>query len=116
MYDNIDALSSVYPCKFVVFAVIHVRNHAYPTTYISTDVVFQVSVNCCAANHCQGNVCCAHSSCPFILANMAEEEVARSVVGNDSGTYKSCFAGDAPRGCSVSVGHDSGMCKARRSV
>ena len=30
-----------------------------------------------------------------------------------SGMYKSCFAGDdAPRGCYVSVGHDSGMCKA----
>ena len=68
---------------------------------------------CCAADHCQENVYCAHSYCPFILANMAEEEVGRFVVGNDSGVYKFCFAGhDVPRGCSVSVGHDSGMCQA----
>ena len=37
---------------------------------------------------------CAHSSCPIILANMAEEEVARLVVGHDSGMYSACFAGD----------------------
>ena len=44
---------------------------------------------------------------------MVEEEVARFAVGNDSGMYKSCFAvDDAPRDCSVSVGHDSGVCQA----
>ena len=37
----------------------------------------------------------AHSSCPFILANMAEEEVTRFVVRNGCGMYESCFAGDA---------------------
>ena len=47
-----------------------------------------------------------HTSCPFILANMTEEEVARFVVGNDSGMCKAARAGDD------AVGHDSGMCKA----
>ena len=41
--------------------------------------------------------CCPHSSCPFIFANMAKEEVAKPVVGNDSGTCKASFAGDVPR-------------------
>ena len=43
---------------------------------------------------CQRNETCAHSSCPFILANMAEEEVAKVVVGHDSGMCKTSFAGD----------------------
>ena len=39
---------------------------------------------------------------------MAEEEVARLVVGHDSGTYRACFAGDdTPRACPVSVGNDT---------
>ena len=33
---------------------------------------------------------------PF-LANMAKEEVAKPVVGNDSGTCEASFAGDVPR-------------------
>ena len=33
----------------------------------------------------------------FILANMAEEEVAKLIVGNDSGMWKASFAGDVPR-------------------
>ena len=37
----------------------------------------------------------------FVLVNMAEEEVARFVVGNECGTCKAALAGDAPRGCSV---------------
>ena len=32
--------------------------------------------------------------CPFILVNIAEEEVARLVAGHDSGTHTACFAGD----------------------
>ena len=65
-----------------------------------------VEFACCAANHCLGNVYCAHSSCPFILVNIAVEEVARVVVGDDSGVCKAGFAGDD------ALGHDSGMCKA----
>ena len=74
-----------------------------------TIVVVQISVNwntcqslvyvqfaCCAANHCQGYVFCAHSSCPFILANVAEKEVARFVVGNDSGMYTFCLGFGPP--------------------
>ena len=38
-----------------------------------------------------------HTSFPFILAKMAEEEVAKFVVGNDNGTS----GYDAPRDCSV---------------
>ena len=34
---------------------------------------------------------------PFFLANMAEEEVAKLIVGNDSGMCKASFAGDVPR-------------------
>ena len=36
----------------------------------------------------------AHTSCPFILANMAEVDVARFVVGNDSGMCKAALSGD----------------------
>ena len=54
------------------------------------------------------HIFCAHSSCPFILVNMAEEEVARLVVGDDSGTYRAYFAGDdTPRACPVPVGDDT---------
>ena len=38
---------------------------------------------------------------------MAEEEVARFVVGNDSGTYKAGFAGDDSRADAVLV--DTGL-------
>ena len=48
-----------------------------------------------------GQVSNTHSSCPFVLANMAAEEVARFVVGNESVMCKAALAGDAPRGCSV---------------
>ena len=51
-------------------AVVHVRNHAYPIKKMSTIVVFQIS------DMYSG----PHSSCPFVLVNMAEEEVARFVV------------------------------------
>ena len=54
---------------------------------------------CRVANFRQ--VYCTHSSCPFVLVNMAEEEVARFVVGNESGMCKAALAGDAPRGRSV---------------
>ena len=40
---------------------------------------------------------CPHSICPSIPENMAKEEVAKPVVGNDSGTCKASFAGDVPR-------------------
>ena len=33
----------------------------------------------------------------FIPENMAEEEVAKLIVGNDSGMCKASFAGDVPR-------------------
>ena len=36
-------------------------------------------------------------NCPFIHVNMAEEEVAKLIVGNDSGMCKASFAGDVPR-------------------
>ena len=52
----------------------------------------------CATNHHQGTVHCPHVFCPFILAIMAEEEVAKFFVCNDSGMCKAGFAGDdAPR-------------------
>ena len=35
---------------------------------------------------------CPHSFCLFIHENMAKEEVAKPVVGNDSGTCKASFA------------------------
>ena len=35
--------------------------------------------------------------CTYIPANMAEEEVAKLIVGNDSGMCKASFAGDVPR-------------------
>ena len=45
---------------------------------------------------------CVHWPVPFILANMAEEEVVRFVVGNDTGMRKAALAGDdAPRDSSV---------------
>ena len=37
---------------------------------------------------------CSHSFCSFIPANMAEEEVAKFVAGDDSGMCKASFAGD----------------------
>ena len=51
----------------------------------------------CATNHYQGSVYIPHTFCPFILANMAEEEFAKLVVGDDSGMCKASFAGDVPR-------------------
>ena len=36
-------------------------------------------------------------NCTYIFANMAEEEVAKLIVGNDSGMCKASFAGDVPR-------------------
>ena len=36
-------------------------------------------------------------NCTFFPANMAEEEVAKLIVGNDSGMCKASFAGDVPR-------------------
>ena len=46
--------------------------------------------------------------CPFILVNIAEEEVARLVAGHDSGAHIACFAGDEkPRACPVPVGDDA---------
>ena len=36
-------------------------------------------------------------NCTKIHANMAEEEVAKLIVGNDSGMCKASFAGDVPR-------------------
>ena len=35
--------------------------------------------------------------CSFIPENMAKEEVAKPIVGNDSGTCEASFAGDVPR-------------------
>ena len=46
------------------------------------------------SKRCFRHVYCAHSSCPFILANMAEEEVAKLVVGNDSGMCKTSSPSD----------------------
>ena len=46
--------------------------------------------------------CACHESASilflsYIPANMAEEEVAKLTVGNDSGMCKASFAGDVPR-------------------
>ena len=41
--------------------------------------------------------CCPHSFCPLVPENVGKEEVAKPVVGNDSGTCKASFAGDVPR-------------------
>ena len=68
-----------------------------------TTVSNQKDVDNCRVSNFR-HVFCAHSSCPFILVNMAEEEVARLVAGHDSGTYRACFAGDdSPRACPVLV-------------
>ena len=53
----------------------------------------------------------AHSSCPFILANMAKEEVARLVVGDDSGMCKAGSPGDDDSHADAFL-VDTGMCKA----
>ena len=60
--------------------------------------------------------CCGGAPCTlftlFLSAHsrsITEEEVARLVVGHDSGTYRACFAGDdTPRACPVPVNNDSG--------
>ena len=36
-------------------------------------------------------------NCTYLSANMAEEEVAKLIVGNDCGMCKASFAGDVPR-------------------
>ena len=36
-------------------------------------------------------------NCTYIRANMAEEEVAKLIVGDDSGMCKANFAGDVPK-------------------
>jgi len=52
----------------------------------------------------QGSVYSPHTFCPFIPANMAEEEVAALVVDNGSGMCKAGFAGDdAPRAVFPSI-------------
>ena len=45
------------------------------------------------------------------LQNMAEEDLAHRVAGNDSGMYRAGFAGDDAHH-TVLFGHDSGMYKA----
>ena len=61
-------------------------------------LAFSLNFVCCATNHYQGSVYSPHSFCPFIPANMAEDEVAALVVDNGSGMCKAGFAGDdAPR-------------------
>ena len=71
--------------------------------HISTVSVFFNFV-CCAKNHHQGSVYNPHTFCPFIPANMAEEEVAALVVDNGSGMCKAGFAGDdAPRAVFPSI-------------
>ena len=61
---------------------------------MSTIVVVQIS-----------DMYVVHSSFPFILAKMAEEEVAKLVVGNDSGMYKTGSPGDdaPPNACPSTV-------------
>ena len=46
----------------------------------------------------QGSVHCPHTFCPSVPANMAEDELAELVDGNQCGMYKASFADDdAPR-------------------
>ena len=68
------------------------RIHAYPNKKMSTIVVFQIS-----------DMYTVHTLLVrSFLQNMAEDEVAKFVVGHDSGMCKAALAGDdAPRGCSV---------------
>ena len=62
---------------------------------------------CCAASLYQGSVHSPYSFCLFILANLAGEELAELVVGNDSGMYKAGFLGDeAPRAVPSDARHD----------
>ena len=69
---------------------------------------------CCATNHSQGSVNSPHSFCPFIRANMAEEELTELVVDNDSG--KAGFPlDDAPRAPS-DARHDGWYGPERRNI
>ena len=67
-------------------------------------LAFSLNFVCCATNHYQGSIYSPHTFCPFIPANMAEEEVAALVVDNGSGMCKAGFAGDdAPRAVFPSI-------------
>ena len=59
------------------------------------------------ASYFQGSVHSPCSFCLFIPANMAGEELAKLVVGDDSGMYKAGFPGDdAPRAVPSDARHD----------
>ena len=63
---------------------------------------------CCATIHCQGSV---HNPCSFrryIPVNRAEEQLAKLVVGNDSGMCKAGFPGDDAAGAVHSDARDDG--------
>ena len=62
---------------------------------------------CCATNFYQGAYTARTLSVRSSLQNMAGEELAHHVVGNDSGMYKAGLAGDdAPRAVPSDVRHD----------
>ena len=68
---------------------------------------FSLSCICCAKILYQVSEYCPHTFCLFIPANMAEEEVAELVVGNNSGMRKAGFPGDdAPRAVPSDARHD----------
>ena len=64
-------------------------------------------LECCATNFYQGTVHSPYSFCSSIPVNMAEEELAELVVGNDNGMYKAGSADDdAPRAVPSDARHD----------
>ena len=73
--------------------------------------------------HSQGSMNNPHSFCPFIPANMAEEEVQALAVEDGSGTCRTGFASDeVPRvkfpsgGTDQEVSHVSDEAQRKRSV
>ena len=86
------------------------RNHAwYKCQSSGTRVRVKCTLTCvcCATNHYQGSVYSPHFFCPFIPANMAEEEVQALAVEDGSGTCTAGFASDgASRVESPSSGAD----------
>ena len=70
-------------------------------------VMNRMNFVCCATNHSQESANSPQSFCPFIRVNMAEEELTRCVVDNDSGKCKARSAGEeAPFVVNVSAKAD----------
>ena len=92
-------------------------------TRVRVSCALSVCVLCRATNRHQGSVYSPHSFCPFLPANMAEEEVGALAVEDGSGTCKAGFAcDDASRvefpssGTDQEVSHVSDDVHSKRSV